>query len=145
MPVPNGLHQFSLAARSVQFAKFTTPVSSTTAGQIRVTYVTQGDIPSLRLLVKSSNQGASPWPTLDDYDAEYAQYLANINLAGTQVDWVRDSNGGVYWYNFGGETVIINKTYSGHPAFNQADTYYVLIYNPLDTPNGFVRVNWYPY
>lgn len=92
-----------------------------------------------QLLVKSSNHGQASWPTLADYNYEFAR----VGYSAGQ-DWTRDSNGGAFFWTFSnggaGENVTILKSYAGHTV-DESDTFYVLLYNAGSASNGY-RVAW---
>lgn len=107
-------------------AQLDSPCPTTTRGQLIIKAIGYSQFGRPDLVVKKSNNGTESWPTKADYDRLIQQYPY---LSGPQKD-------GNFFVNFiqdyGGETVPVNKTYSDTPDFNQADIYYIMLYNNSD-------------
>jgi hypothetical protein len=110
---------------------------TTTAKELRFS-LTMLDQANLDMLVKKSNDMSLCWPTLSDYNAKLTQTgYDNPNAPFTD---------GTYFWNFigslGGETVIVEQTYTQYPGFYQDDTYYILVHN-TDSVNRTVYIRYY--
>jgi len=103
-------------------------ICNTTSGQYRINLIESGAqiTSNPDMVVKKSFNGTETWPTMDDYWRLLNQYGYN---SGPKTD-------GKFFTNFGadysGETVQVKKAYD-IPGFNQADTYYILVYNNSNT------------
>ncbi len=96
----NQEYSVTLASHEMQYFNLTTPAGGCSTSlntwlniiMINVR-LTGGDG---QLLVKSMNHGASPaWPTLADYNAEFAAHGY-----GQGQDWTRATGGGVFFWNW---------------------------------------------
>lgn len=137
-------YDVTLSGGQTQYFKFTLPTVCNTVHQwLKITLITldttggQGEF-----LVKSSNQNTSSWPNLADYTYEFGLHGMSLGQ-----DWNRDATGGVFFWKFSpispSNALAILNSYAGH-TFNQADTYYILLYDTGSLSNQY-RMLWQCY
>lgn len=111
-------------------------VCNTRAGQYRINLIESGAQAASNpdMVVKKSFNGTETWPTMDDYWRLLNQYGYNSGPKITD---------GKFFTNFGadysGETVAVQRAYPDIPDFNQADTYYILVYDNSDY-DTYIRI-----
>ncbi len=109
---------------------------TTTLGQLRIKVISYSLNSNPDLVVKKSNNGTEQWPTYSDYDNLREQYGYN---AGQKTDGTFFTN---FTLDYGGETVIVRRQYDSISNFNQADTYYIMLYNNSDKDATIHMIYW---